>query len=144
MKTINSIFICLGLALIVSTGCKNIENILPSNEGKWNITELSYQSFVGDSLVDEENETYSGDESTFQFNDDGTGEQVEGSDVTDFEWTYNKDREEISLIYFGGLALLFEVLECTKTSLTITTTSEFELFGDIYRDVITYTMVKAE
>lgn len=118
-----------GITIMTLFACSvNVEKVLVDKEGMWNIDRFYQATFLNDTLEDEETLTNAG---TIEFRDDGTGTmKLTGEDDSEFEWSYDKEDDEVRIIDSTGIGLIFLVNESSKTEQSWSTEFEIDLFGE--------------
>jgi hypothetical protein len=128
MKFLKPFMFLLVAGLLFSACTSDLTKILPKNDGMWDVTftstTRSYQ-VSNDSLIDEETDMESG---TMDFRDNGTGTLTSSGDSSVFTWSYNADREEMTIVE-DSATIVFDVLESSNKSQRWEFFEEFEFFG---------------
>lgn len=131
-------------AVIALASCKNFEKILPSNEGTWNAVTGTFNVFEdGTQTVTDSMLNYTAGTLVYQFNEDGTGTYTEDGVVDSLTWSFNADMEQLTTT-IDGFPFVMDVVECTKTTMTLFYELELELFGTTIKTEVTLDLEKDE
>ena len=138
MKKLNLILVMLVVAGVF-TACCNVEKVLPKKEGDWKVTNATTSVFVDGQAQTTDSTSTPDEDVIYHFDEGGTGSYQEGSQSSDFAWSYNKDTEQITITQ-DGFAQVYDVLDCGKKAMQLFFTFEIEFFGITTRTETTFDM----
>ncbi len=124
-----SVFFSVLVTVLAIASCTSLEKILPQNTGTWSATSGNFNVYednvavVSDSVVN-----YNDGAVSYQFNEDGTGVYTEDGQSTDFNWTSDEEMEQITM-EIDGFPIVYDVLDYSKSAMTLFYSFEIEFFG---------------
>ena len=125
---------------IMFMGCsKKVIKVLPKGTGDWNIVSFRYILYLNDVIFDDVTDTTNAGK--FHFNKDLSGDSRIDTTFENFTWLYNETAEQIQTIS-GTETVTYDILECTRKTLTLYTTDSLDVFGTETRWQSTYKMEK--
>lgn len=119
---------------------KRIERRLARKDGKWNITSMTYQYYIGNTLMDSEAYTNAG---SFVFNDNGSviyNYSYDGDSGSEGgTWTNTED--DVTMI-FDGEVVVMKIDDESKKKMTLNWTEEYPSTGE--KETYIYNLERAD
>ena len=114
MKKYCLVLVCLLLTL---AACTRVDKVLPKNEGAWQLNQTRIQVYM-DAELQSDTTIYDGSAlvpPVYTFQKGGSGTLVgQGFDLT-FEWSYDNNANDLSLVFNNSTSYTYSVLESSSS-----------------------------